>query len=308
MATIKDYNYAMNGEPVQPTETYLAEQDIINGLRHANDPVTLTQWVIFKLANKTQSGGVYLPTIDDVVNPDTITDSNKKGSVERMRLLNGIPSVWMKDQKDISPEYVRQNARQLHFARGNGGDRVLRISEHDTAALTFARLCNHNIGSKSRRSGSRFEFYEYDAAREEREASEKQFKSLDAAIEAKQQPLEKMRKHANFLGIPLVNNMGLPKGEDGIRREYIIYAQKHYEYFMKTLGSKEVDISFMVRMAIIDGLIEIDREPGKIYWAKQGGFIGVYAQGVRPDQYLIDLALTNSNEGKQFLDQLQTIK
>lgn len=301
MAKLSDYNYAINGEKPQETETYLAEQDIINGLRYANDPVTSTQWIIFKLANKTQSGGVYLPTIDDVVNPETKV-------VERMRLLNGIPSIWMKDQKDVSPDYVRQNGRQLHFARGNGGDRILRIAEHDTAALTFARLCNHNIGSKSRRSGSRFEFYEYDAAREEREASEKQFKSLDAAIAAKQEPFEKMRKHANFLGIPLVNNMGLPKGEDGLRREYIIYAQKHYDYFMKTLASKEVEIAFMIRMAIIDGFIEIDREPGKIYWAKGGGFVGVYPQGVRPDQYLIDLALSNSKEGKQFLDQLQNIK
>lgn len=308
MATLKDYNYAVNGESPQQTETYLAEQDIINGMRYANDPVTSTQWVIFKLANKTQSGGVYLPSIDDVVNPATITKENPKGTVERMRLLNGIPSVWMKDQKDVSPEYVRQNGRMLQFARGNGGDRILRIAEHDTSGLTFARLCNHNIGSKSRRSGSRFEFYEYDAAREEKEASDKKFKSLDAAIEAKQQPLEKMRKHANFLGIPLTNAMGLPKGEDGIRREYIIYAEKHYEYFMKTLGSKEVDIAFMVRMGIIEGLIEIDREPGKIYWAKQGGMIGVYPQGVQPDKYLIDLALTNSKEGKQFLDQLQNIK
>src|SRR5690606_13613755 len=228
----------------------------------ANEPPA-TKWHIFKLKNTNRKGGVYIPNIDDVVNPKT-------GKVERIRLLSGVESIWVKDQKDLTKEYIQQNGRSLQFPRGV---KILRIAEHDSAALEFARLCNANIGNPKRVSSSKFEFYEYDPAKEEKEALEREELEIEMAILAKQAAPESMRKHASFLGIKMINDLGLAKGDDGIRREYVVYAKRNPKYFKATLGTPQVEISWLVKNAIANSRIEIGREPGKIYWANGGGMI-----------------------------------
>lgn len=302
MATLGDINFSLRGESQQASS--LAEDSIVNSIRGGHDAETQSEWHLFKLVNNNRKGGVYIPNVDYVINPATITKENPKGSVEMIRLLVGVSSIWAKDQKDLTPEYIRRNGRSLSFPRGT---KILRIADYDTAALEFARLCNHNIGSKSKTTGSRFEFYEYDPAREEKEAFERESFALEQALEAKMQKEGDMRKHANFLGIRLINDLGLPKSEEGIRREYVMYANKNPQYFKQTLGTPQVEIAYMVRMAIVDAKIEIGREQGKIFWANGGGMICVCPKTIEPSQYLIELALTNSDEGKKFKEQLQKV-
>ncbi len=305
MATIKDANFSITGEQAQKEESILIENSITADLQSLNDKGDV-KYHIFKLVNNTRKGGVYIPNIDDVLNPDTITKENPKGNVERMRLLSGVPSVWMKDQKDLSPDYVRQNNRTIHFIRGT---RLIQIPDYDQTALTFMRLSSHNIGSKSKKMGSPYEFYEYDAAKEEKMAFEREDFELEMAIAAKGEPEDKMIKHAAFLGIRLLNDLGLPKSADGIRAEYTRYAKRNPQYFKDTLGSKQVEIGWLVRKGILDSLIEIGREPGKIYWANGGGIICAIPKQEEPIKYLVNLAMTNSEEGKTFLDRLQkTVK
>lgn len=308
MATIKAVNYSMNGEqPTVDTPNQVAEAVIVNDLRNEGAiDQQQTQFHVFKLVANGRNGGVYIPNVDDVLNPATITKENPKGNVERMRLLAGFPSVWMKDQKDLTPEYVRQNQRSLHFVRGT---RMIQIPDHDQTALTFARLCSHNIGSKSKKTGSPYEFYEFDAALEEKKAFEREDFELEMAILAKKADLTQMKKHAAFLGIRLANEYGLAKGEDGIRMEYVRYAKKNPDYFKKTINSKQVEIGWTVMKAISEGLIEINREPGKIHWANGGGIISAIPPQIDPAKYLVDLAMTNSEDGKKFLEQLnKTVK
>ncbi len=77
----------------------------------------------------THGGGldspVHVPGIDDVINPQT-------GKMERVRLLSGVDTIWLKEQKDVTPEYARNNLRSLSFLRGT---KILRIPEWDTTAL-----------------------------------------------------------------------------------------------------------------------------------------------------------------------------
>lgn len=297
MATLKHAKFSMEGEqPQAETAASHAEQSIIADLKNGSETLSTSKYHVFKLVQTNRKGGVYIPNIDDVYNPET-------QKVERMRLLSGVSSVWLKDQKDLSPEYVRQNSRSLCFARGT---RMIQISEYDQAALTFARLCNSNIGNKKRISGSRFEFYEYDPAREEKEAFEREDFELEMALVAKQAKAEDMTKHAAFLGIRLINDLGLPKGEDGIRIEYVRYAKRNPKYFKDTLGSDEVNIAWLVRKGVVDSKIEIGREPGKIFWANGGGMICVLPNGEDAIRWMTNLALTNSDDGKRFLGELQT--
>ena len=94
-------------------------------------------------------------------------------------------------------------------------------------------------------------------------------------------------------------------GFDGIRVEYQRYANRQPEYFKQTLGTKQVDISYLVKMAITDSKIEIGREPGKIYWSNGGGLITAIAPKENATEALVNLALSNTEEGKLFLEQLQ---
>ena len=55
---------------------------------------TATTFKIFKLSDTKKNGRYHMEGIDDVWN-------EKKGRMERIRLLRGYPSIWVEDQKDL---------------------------------------------------------------------------------------------------------------------------------------------------------------------------------------------------------------
>ena len=300
MAKLSDVQFALQGEnpgvPQHRQHHDVAKPVLVDELKQAQANREV-KYHIFKLVNNTRKGGVHVPGIDDVINPAT-------GKMERVRLLSGVDTIWLKEQKDVTPEYARNNQRSLTFLRGT---KILRIPEWDHTALEYARITKHNIGSPSNRTGSHFEFYEYNPAREQEEMLKREELEIEMAIIAKGMDAEKMRKHAAFLGLRLVDDLGMPKTDDGIRREYIVYAKRQPEYFQRTVESKEVEYSWLIKRAIIDAKIEIGREPGRVYWANGGGLIGSYAKSENPEKYLLDLALTNSEEGRIFKERLQQL-
>lgn len=298
MASIKDVQYALQGEPADKLVSKLGK-DVSGLVKYdpKNPPKTDGEWVIFKLVESNKKGGVYLPAVDDVINPAT-------GKIERIRLLSGVDTIWQKEQKDVTPEYVKKNLRNIEFPRGI---KIRRVSSRDKTMLEFLRLCNANVGNINRVSGSRFEIYEYDFAAAEKEAFAREEFELEMALLAKQMDEKKMRKHAAFLGIRLVSDIGEPKSADGVRREYVMYAKRNPEYFKRTMDTEQIEISWLVRKGISESLIEVNREPGKVYWAEGGGMICVMPIGSDAQQYLTDLALTNTEEGIKFKEQLKKV-
>lgn len=255
------------------------------------------EYVIFKLVIKTRNGGITIPNIDDVINPNT-------GKVERMRLLAGVDSIWLKDQKDIPKEYAERNARNIYFPRGA---KFVRIDKDDNTMLEFARLTRHNIGSPKRRSGSKAEFYEYDPLAEAKAAEEKEFMELEMAIKAKEMPVAKMKKHASFLNINFINELGLPKPDEKLRAEYMLYAKRNPDFFKRTADTEQVDIQYAIKMAILEAKIDIGRQPGTAFWANSNGIICRIPPNKNPLEYLTELAMTNSPEGRAFKDQIKPI-
>src|SRR5574342_337081 len=212
------------------------------------------KFVLFKLKNMNKRGGVYIDNIDDVIHPE-------RGSVERIRLLAGEDTIWLSEQKHITPEYARENAREISFPRGV---KVLQIAETDKTALEFLRLCNHNIGNKKRIRGTKFEFYEFDPAAAEKEALEKEMLEVEMSIEASKLEEKQVRKVASFIRIALHNEVGELKTPEGLKREIILFAKRNPVVFKKliTTQTTEVDISFAIRKAIADNLIDIATFPG----------------------------------------------
>ncbi len=296
-AGIGAINFAFNGE--KSDGLHSNQQDEI--VRHAVNDTTSneTKFIIFKLVDTKKKGGTYIPNIDDVINPVT-----KK--VERIRLLAGVDSIWQKDQKDITPDYIRQNSRSLEFHRGM---KCLRIPDWDTTALEFARICRHNIGSPNRKTGSKFEFFEYNPAKQAQEALDRELLELDMAIVVRDMDLPVMKKHVSFLKINVNDELGELKTDDLLRKELMLYAKRNPVEFSKIVKekSKEVDISYLVKRAILDAKIDIGSQPGRAFWSNGGGLIGIIPAGRKPHEYLTELALTNTEEGRQFSDQLNTV-
>jgi hypothetical protein len=130
---------------------------------------------------------------------------------------------------------------------------------------------------------------------------------LQMVTKANAQPLEKMKKHAFYLGISLTDELGRVKPEDRLRMDYMLAAKRNPQTFKDSLDSKEVDVRFKIREAILDNKIDIGRGDGKVYWGKGGGLIGNVPRDTDSVRFLTDLALTPNQEGKEFLEKLNEI-
>ena len=248
--------------------------------------------VIFKLAGSI-SRSVRIDGIQDVINPKT----KKK---DRMRLLRGVSEIWMRDQKEIDKEYAQKNRVSLHFIDGV----CILDSVRDAPQIEFARLTNNFIDNPFKITGAKRPFYEWNPAEQEREALEKEELENEVVQLAMAQPFEKLRKHAAFLGgISFFDEMGEPRTEKGVRTLYIRRAKQDPKRFKATLDSKEVEINYLIRKAITEAKIDIGQK-GKISWAG-GGLITPLPAGRQAHEYLLELALLPTEEGKDFLERLQ---
>ena len=293
--TSGDIDFAKNGETAAVLNR-ISDSDETSNWARMDAPNNDQKFVVFKLADNTKKGGVYLHGVDDVVNPAT-------GNVERIRCLLGVETIWMKEQKDLTPDYVRQNQRSFHFPRGA---KILRIPESDKAGLEFLKLTNANIGNPKRKTGSRYEFFEYNPQKQQEEALKKEMLEIEMAIQASKEEVEPMRKHANYLGIQAFDEFGMPKTDEGIRREYILVAKRDPIRFQKSLNSKDVEISYLIKKAVAENLIDLGGHTGDVRWSA-GGRIAKIPFGRSTYEYLVELALTNSDDGKRFLSQLQDV-
>lgn len=299
MATsIKHIEASFNGDTQVNTTAFDAAAEIAKSEAAANE--TETKYIIFKLVNSSKKGGTYIPNIDDVINPTT-------GKVERIRLLSGVDSIWLKDQKDISPDYVRQNSRSLAFPRGA---KVMRIPDWDTTALEFARICRHNIGSPNKKQGSKFEFFEYDPAKAAKAAREKEVLELKMAMEVEKMGYDEIKKLCSFVRISFHDEIGELKGEDALRTDLMLYAKNNAISFKALIGEKkkDVEIAFTVRKAVLSNQIDIGTYPGRAFWAGSGATIGHLPSDRDAIEVLTELAQTNTDEGRKFAEQLKTIK
>lgn len=293
MAKLSDVQFSLQGEPKE-TQSSL---DIPVSFEPQNNVVE-QQFIIFKLANTKRKGRVYVDGIDDAV----MNDKTKKR--ERIWLLNSADSIWQSDLLDLikDKDFMRRNRRSLLFENG-----ICRIPVWDDRAVEFARACRHNIGSKDRRTGSKYEFFEYDPIKQQQEALNKEYFEIEMVLKAKDMPAEKMKRLASFLNISFNDDLGQYKGDDGIRRELIIRAKRDPKTFEKYIDSKEVDIAFLVKKAILDAKIDLTSQNGNAVWAGGKGFIAKIPASRRPLEYLTELAMTNNGDGLAFKQQLETL-
>ncbi len=290
MGKLSDVQFSQQGEPKQEVEIPFVPQ--------METRVVQQEFVIFRLVGNKRKGRVYVDGIDDaVLNPKT----QKR---ERIWLLNSADSIWQSDLVELikDKDFLRRNRRSLLFESG-----VCRIPVWDDRALEFARACRHNIGSKDRRTGSKYEFIEYDPIKQQEEAIKKEYFEIEMVLKAKDMEVNKMKKVASFLGIAFNDDFGQYKGDDGIRRELIIAAKRNPKNFEKYIDSKEVEIAYLVKKGIMEAKIDLTAQGGNAIWAGGKGFIAKIPISRKPLEYLTELAMTNTEEGRGFKEQLEQI-
>lgn len=285
---LKDVQFAMTGE--QPQEGYG------NTTYSPQIPVTTNhdEFVVLRLV-KEKKGRVHLDGKDSVVNPNT----KKKTAIS---VLKGVDTIWYNEQKDIPESLKNVSGDSLLFENS-----FCLVNKKETQWMDFINVCSSNIDSPNFNKNSKYPFYVYDAAREAQAILDKELEEAGVIVTATNQKAEDMRKHAAFLGIQFHDRFGIPKNDNAIRAEYIVAAKRNPANFKKTLGSKEIQVFHLVQSAIVEAKIDIGGTDGNAYWANGGGMICKMPRNTNPLQYLVELAMTNSNEGKRFLDQLKQI-
>jgi hypothetical protein len=253
-------------------------------------------YVIFRLVKKKR-GRTYVDGIcDNVPNP-------KSGKRERIWLLNGADSIWQSELTELlkDKDYVSRNRRSLIFEDG-----ICRVPINDERALEFARATVKNVG-KNRTGSGKFDFYEYDALEEQASRLKKQMTKIEVILKVKDMPADKMKKLASFLGIMPYDELGQLKGEEGIRTELLLKADAMPETVDKYFDSKEVEISYLVKKGIVEAKIDLTGQTGNALWAGGKGFICKIPANRKAHEYLTELAMTNSDEGRSFKTQLEQI-
>ena len=288
---INEFNLSQQGEFVnirQQEEAAVAMSEA----PVSNESVTFK---IFKLSDTKKNGKYHMEGIDDVWNPE-------KKRMERIRLLTGYPSIWVEDQKGLEKSFVEKNRRSLIFDR-----RVLRIPDYDTTALEFLSLCNANLDNPNKKGTRKITFFEWNPQRTAELEREKRVAKVKAIKYASLASDEEMRKHCNYLGILFTDELGMPKSNEALRNDYELYAEAQSNKFMESAGSKEVEVAFTIKKALIDNRIDVNSRKGSAYWSNDGGFICKIPADKLPENYLVEYAMYPQDECKAFLEQLKKL-
>lgn len=279
--------------PTMPAEQ---QEFFAESLPPSPEDVPQIKYHIFKLV-KMRKGRVHVDGIcDDVLNPKT----NKR---ERIYLLQGASNIWESELEPIlkDKDSYKRRRRNLLFVDG-----ICRLRSDQENWLEFARRSNHNAG-KRRVGVGKFDFYEYDVAEEQKARLDRQMNKLKTVIAVNELSEDQIKKLASFLGIVFYDEIGQLKGPDGIKSELLLKADVQPELVKKYMGSEEVEIAYLVKKGILDAKIDLQGQNGNAIWSGGKGFICKIPAARKAHEYLTELAMTNSDEGRQFKEQLKTI-
>ena len=295
MARLKDVNFSQSGgeEEVRKSRKIEESNDAIQA---APETASTTTFRIFKLTDTNKKGNYHMEGIDDIFDPE-------KKKMVRVRLLRGHPSIYLEDQKGIDEKYILSNRRSLIFEKG-----MLRVPDYDASAIEFLEKCNANVDNPNKKGTRKITFFEWNPKRQAELERKKRIAKVEAIKFASMTSDEDMQKHAVYLGIPLFDETGLPKTVEALRNDYELYAESQPAKFMQSAGSKEVEVAYIVKSAIVEGKIDLGVKAGYAYWANDGGFICKIPVNIPANKYLVEFALQQTDDSIAFLNQLKKMQ
>lgn len=249
--------------------------------------------IVLRLISTNRKGGLNIEGIVyNVVNPKT-------KQPDTLRLLKGVYTPWQSEQGVFTEAQIGKMRRSIRFE-----DKTAIIPPTDTAAIEFVKHCPYQVDSPNYGQGNKHSFYIHDPKRQADEQLELAMKAMEQVQYAATCEEVPMRRHANYLGVVSHDEFGMLKDVNTIRREYMLKAQANPQIFKDTKDSPLVLVSYLIKKEISDMRIDIGKQPGTAYWAA-GGFICKIPNATKAVDYLIEFAMLPTEEGKQFLAQLQ---
>jgi len=256
---------------------------------------------VFQLVGKYYVNSPYrLPYPENymVKNTDVIFDE-ESGTERNIRYLEGVSTIYEDEQDHLSESKQRQRP-DIRFTNG-----FLKVPSNKPSLIEFLLKSNMYDKKKNRMSGSIavYTLLDFEAQEEkEVESSERRMDAMKMAMDA---PEEIMIPHAKYLGIKFINQHGVERAIRAVRVDYLNFADKNPEAFIKSYNNPLVKVNYIVSNASKLGIIDTNSIKGQALWADTKKFIAQIPDGKDPITFLSEFSLTE--KGKEFFTQLKAI-
>jgi hypothetical protein len=299
--SLSDIQFSQTGEQQFHQEpVYIPTVENISNVLNEENENQGSGNVIFRLVDNNKKGGVYIDCEDYVINPKT-------KQMDSIHLLVGENEIWgseLKEKYGINFNDTIHKIKRLSLKFEN---RTLTIPDWDTPAIEFLRHTRYCIDNKHNKIKGRVQYYEYNPLKEAELANYRMTKEMEAMEKLFSLDEGKVKKLCIYLNIPLNDTLGEIKPIQLLKRDLGIKIKNDPENFLNLSMSEEVEINYMVLKAIKDSKIDISQinTNGKIYWAT-GSLICASIDN-NAKNTLVQLALSKTNGGNEFLEQLKKV-
>ena len=233
-----------------------------------------------------------------IKNTDIIFDE-ETGTERNIRYLEGVGTIYEDEQDHLSESKQRQRP-DIRFTNG-----FLKVPANKPSLLQFLTKSNMFDKKKNRMSGSIPVYTLLDFEAQEDKAVEDTERRMDAMKMAMDAPEEIMVPHAKFLGIKFINVHGVERALRAVRVDYLNFADKNPEAFIKSYNNPLVKVNYIVSNAAKLGMIDVGSIKGQALWGDTKKFIAQIPDGKDPITFLSEFSLTE--KGKDFFTQLKSM-
>lgn len=233
-----------------------------------------------------------------VRNTDIIFDEETQ-TERNIRYLEGVSTIFEDEQEHLS-DFKKKQRPEIKFING-----VLVVPANRTSLVKFLLVSNMNEGNKNPISGTRKVYRLIDFEAQEEQAINKAETRMEAMKLAMDAPVESMIPHAQYLGVKFKNQYGDDRGEKAIRVDYLEFADKNPDLFIKTYNNPLVKVEYLIRKAMSVNLIDTETSKGQAIWGDTKKFISQIPDRADVVKHLSEFCLTE--KGKDFYSQLKTI-
>lgn len=233
-----------------------------------------------------------------VKNTDIIYDE-ESGTERNIRYLEGVGTIYEDEQEHLS-DFKKRQRPEIKFING-----ILRVQSNRTSLLKFLLMSNMNEGNKNPIHGTRRVYRLLDFEAQEQTAIDKAETRMEAMKMAMEAPVETMIPHAQYLGVRFKNSYGEERGDKAIRVDYLDFADRNPDSFLKSYNNPLVKIEYAIRKAIALDLINLHSVKGQAIWGDTKKFIAQIPDRKDPVKHLSEFALSDS--GKDFYSQLKSM-
>lgn len=229
-----------------------------------------------------------------------------EGQRRGIRYYDGCTTIFIDEQpkdKETVDQLIKQTQRR-NFLDGkfgcHGDERML---------LLYLNICSWNAESTFRTRSANAIFVPVNVEKKATAESDRLDKTEEALKLAKEASEMKMKIHASYIGIPVVDyDSGNELTEKEIRAEYRKEALNNPIQFIKDYGDKSLEAKFYIEEALKQKLISTSFNPNKATWGKNNTVI-CDISGLRTPEAITEklLEFSQLEDGAEFAIQLKSL-